>query len=101
LGYNLHEFLDLTPRQFFNAVGGFVNREESKLKESWEQTRLILAEVRNKPVYGYKIRPVVAKQMMPFPWEEPDVDKDTIEKLKQHMQEHNGNKNSSESNGGN
>ena len=99
----MHEFLDLTPRQFFNAVGGFVNREESKLKESWEQTRFILAEVRNKPVYGYKIRPVVAKQMMPFPWEESttNIDKDTIEKLKQHMQEHNGNKNSSESNGGN
>jgi hypothetical protein len=91
MGYNLIEFLDLTPRQFFNAVGGFVQREETKLKESWEQTRIILTAVVNKPVYGYKHRPQDAKKVLPLPWdnETVEVTQEDLDRLKQEMREHN------------
>lgn len=69
-----------------------MEREETKLKEGWEQTRLIIAEIRSKPVYGYKIKPVSdARKMMPFPWdsESKEVDEDTLDELRKHMEEHN------------
>jgi hypothetical protein len=92
MGLTYRDFLDLTPRQFFNAVGGFVEREEVKLKESWEQTRLIIAEIRSKPVYMYKIKQVAdVKRMMPFPWDEQgiEVTQEDLDRLKKEMHEHN------------
>lgn len=91
MGLNYRDFLDFTPRQFFNAVGGFVEREETKLKEGWEQTRLILAEIRSKPGYLQKFRPVEPKRMLPLPWDNEtiEVTQDDLDRLKKEMQEHN------------
>lgn len=69
-----------------------MEREETKLKESWEQTRLIISEIRSKPVYGYKIKPVSdVRKMMPFPWDvqETKVDEETLEMLRRDMEERN------------
>ena len=100
----MDEFLALTPRQFFNAVGGFVDKEEAKIKESWEQTRLIITVIQNKPVYGYKNRVQDAKKILPLPWdtEKVKIDKEEIESVKDAINAmNNGFKDSSEFNSGN
>ena len=70
-------------REFWNAVEGYYEAENRKLKESWEQTRTIVSVIANKPVYGYKNRPKVAKQLLPFPWDDETGSVPTDEELRQ------------------
>lgn len=79
------EFLYITPRQFANAIGGYFEAEQRRVKESWEQTRLILSSIASKPVYGYRIKPKDPKQLLPFPWDNDGgaiPDKEELERLR-------------------
>lgn len=89
MGMTYRDFLDLTPRQFVNAVGGFFDREQAKIKEQWEQIRWMGAVVASKPVYGYKIKPISPIKMLPLPWDTDTElpDKDTLEDLRNKMNE--------------
>lgn len=78
------DFLELTPRQFYNAANGFIEHEERLRKETWEQTRLILTFIQNKPVYMYKIKQMKPDQIMKFPWEKGSLpDEEELKQLRQ------------------
>ena len=68
-----------------------MDREETKLKEGWEQARVIFTAIENKPVYGHKIRRYKASKLMPFPWDinTADVSQETIDKLKDDIKRRN------------
>ena len=66
--------------ELFNAIGGYYDAENRRTQESWEQTRLILSSIENKPVHGYKIKHRVANKILPLPWDE-SVDVPDDEKL--------------------
>lgn len=76
-----------TLREFWNAVKGFFEGDNERIKESWEQTRVVAGYLANQNAK----RPKSFKKILPLPWDEdtPDVDTETIERLKKHMKEEN------------
>ena len=73
--------------EFWNAVSGYYERENRRNKEQWEQIRVIVGVVANKPVYGYKNRPKIAKQLLPFPWDDEAGNIPTEEEIKKLREE--------------
>lgn len=63
------QLLDMTPREFFNAVHGYAEQLEQDSKERWEQARLVAY---------YSIAAHIKKgksmaQLIPLPWDKaPD-----------------------------
>ena len=78
-------------REFWNAIDGFVESDNTRVQERWEQTRWLGSVIASQPVYGYKHRPIAPKKILPLPWDEKEVkiDQEVIDKMKQEMREHN------------
>jgi len=66
---------------------GFVDREERIVKEDWEQTRIIVGYLANQNAR----HPKAFNKILPLPWDEDKAGptEETIERLKQHMEEEN------------
>ena len=75
-----------TLREFWNAVNGFFEGENEKVREDWEQTRMIVGLLANQN----QKHPKAFDKILPFPWDEKvEADQDTVERLKKHMEEAN------------
>ena len=88
MGMRYEDFwYNYTLREFWNAVEGFFEGEERRMKDGWEQTRTLYTGIVNQ----YAKRPQRGDKLLPFPWDEnsTSADKETIERLKQHMEEEN------------
>lgn len=59
------EFLDMTPREFSNAIDGYVKETEQRSREAWEQARLIAYYAVAPHVKGGK----PMHRMIPLPWD--------------------------------
>jgi len=65
---------------------GFVDSEDRKIKEDWEQTRIIVGYLANQNAR----HPKPFNKVLPLPWDENDeADQETVDKLKKHMEEEN------------
>jgi hypothetical protein len=66
-----------------NAVGGFSDNEERKLKEGWEQARIIYTAIANQNARSAK-RP---DKLLPFPWDNKGElpEGDVLAELKKEM----------------
>ena len=84
-------------REFWNAIEGYIERDNRRNQESWEQTRILYAAIQNKPVYGFRINPKQPNKWLPFPWDNKGEIPDE-ETLKQ-LEEKHGDTDSSKFNG--
>jgi len=67
LGYTVDELYDLSPRQFWNAMQGYYERQQFVNREAWERMRInthILFSIQLNPNDRKDV-----KQFMPFPWD--------------------------------
>lgn len=85
MGMRYEDFwFNYTLREFWNAIDGYYQKQETLNREAWEQTRVIYAGIINKPVYGYKIKQQTPSKALPFPWdnEGETPDEDILEQLR-------------------
>lgn len=62
-------FLDLTPRQFINALKGYYESINNLEQAEWERTRWLGSIVVNKPVMGVRSQGISPRRLLPFPWD--------------------------------
>lgn len=64
------DFLDLTPRTFWNALSGHYEAEQYKEQTTWERTRWLACQLLSPHVkQGRELTP---KDLIEFPWEKED-----------------------------
>ena len=61
----LDELYDMTPRSFTNKMIGYSEREELKMQNHWEQTRMIVHSCLS-PHLKRKMKPA---EILPFDWD--------------------------------
>ena len=76
-------------REFWNAVEGFYKAESRRLREGWEQTRIIISFIANKPTYGVKQRSQEPKKLLPLPWDDEaaEIEKEVIDSVKKRIED--------------
>ena len=84
MGMSYSSFLEFTPRQFFNAVHGFIEDQERKDKSQWQRTSFIAAYIASKPVQGYRIKVTTPERILPEAWGKTNSlpDEDEIAQLR-------------------
>ena len=103
LGLSYSNFLDLTPRQLTNAIEGYFEGEEQKVRESWEQTRIIVGYLANQNAK----HPKPFNKILPLPWDNNTKTTEAdLDELRRHMEAENkkirdGIKDSNTTNGSN
>jgi hypothetical protein len=83
MGVAPSEFWELTPRETWNAIDGYNERENAEYRTSWEQTRWLGAIVAN----GYLKHPKSPRKLLPFPWdnESAGAPEDEIQDLREEL----------------
>lgn len=61
----MSEFLDFTPREFANAITGYVEEQEQASREQWEQARLIAYY----SFIPYSKKKGSVTSIIPLPWD--------------------------------
>lgn len=76
-----------TLREFWNAVEGFFEGEERRMKEDWERTRIVVGYLANQ----HAKHPKPFNKVLPFPWdnEKANVTESDLEFLRQDMKKRN------------
>ena len=70
MGLTVEYFYSLTPREFGNALEGFRNREQRAMRESWEQTRMLMWAALSP--YKGKGQTLTPQSLLPFDWDKPE-----------------------------
>ncbi len=71
-----------TLRELWNAVEGFFEGEERRMKEGWEQTRIIVGYLANQ----HAKHPKPFNKVLPLPWDnETKVSEQDIKELKEEL----------------
>jgi hypothetical protein len=99
MGMRYNDFwYNYTLRELWNAVDGFLKREEIRTRENWEQARIIYTGIANQHARSAK-KP---ESLIPFPWDNEGElpEEDVLAELKKEMDKKNkeirdGNKDSS------
>lgn len=72
------ELYGLTPREFFNAVQGFNEAEENRMKDEWERARLVAYYA----VSPYLKDGKTMERVIPLPWDAERKARQILEKAK-------------------
>lgn len=68
MGLEINYFYSLLPREFYNILIGYRQKEENNFKTSWEQTRLIAFH--SAFTFESKDKEVTPEKFKPLPWDE-------------------------------
>ena len=66
IGMSLNDFSRCTPEEFRSIFDNWHERQESQIKESWEQIRIICLCV----LQPHSKKTLSAKEVLSFPWDE-------------------------------